>query len=604
MTVATGLVEGSSVEDQHTSAVGRVLEGLRGWLRRDGIVLLLFALAVVAMTYPLALKPGEGLPSQGQDIYTSFWQKWWLVKVLGGGYDPNHTPYLFYPDGLDITFQPRRWAALGAWIPLTQLFGDIAGYNLTALLGLLVSAYTAYLLVLHLTGQRGAAWLGGAFFAFYPQHIDRALGQPNTGSVQWLPLFMLVLIVVMRRLAQSWDGTQRVPFARSVLIVLPAALVLSLNAGISLKVWVLAALMGTLYALIAAFIEGWWRSMAFWRDMFVLMVLGIVLITPVTLPYFQAGWLGEAIGRFKPSTGADLYSLVLPAPGRPPFLPPFVAGLLGLPDERWGGGSFHVGVTTIALVLTGLLARDPKRSRRVIWLALAVFFWILSLGTVLRINSIERPDIWTPYRLVQGVPLFQAIRKPKRFALAFALPWAVLAGLGAAQIGRWFKKRQWLGGVVVGLLAVLMLYEINEAPVFIKPANVSPFYEHLRINAEPGAVIDLPMGRQQTKRYMFLQTVHGRPIVEGVVARMPEGAYDYIQANPLLRAWSEEQPPSCDYDIEQAIADLRADGFYYVILHTGSRELGAYFADVEMVYQAEGITVYDLDGLAAHPPCR
>jgi hypothetical protein len=105
---------------------------------------------------------------------------------------------------------------------------------------------------------------------------------------------------------------------------------------------------------------------------------------------------------------------------------------------------------------------------------------------------------------------------------------------------------------------------------------------------------------------MYLQSVHGRPIVEGKIARMPEGTYDYIEANPLLRAWREKEPLTCGYDVEQAIGDLRADGFRYVVVHNDEIPdwLVGYFSAVEPVHQDKYITAFALADLQAAPPCQ
>jgi hypothetical protein len=108
------------------------------------------------------------------------------------------------------------------------------------------------------------------------------------------------------------------------------------------------------------------------------------------------------------------------------------------------------------------------------------------------------------------------------------------------------------------------------------------------------------------KRYMYLQTIHQRPIVEGKVARMPDGAYDYIKTNPLLRDWREKERLTCDYDIGGAIAGLQADGFGYVVVQRRDvpEWLVDYFAAVEPVYRDKYITAFRLADLEANPPCR
>jgi len=207
---------------------------IAAWLRRDGAAILLFVVAVLVMTYPLAFRPAYGLPSRRGDIYAALWQKWWLGEVIRHGYDPNFAHLLRHPTGLDTTFQAHRWAALGTWYPLSLLFGDVAAYNVNFMLGLLVSAYAAYLLILYLTRHRAAAWVGGAFFAFYPAHLLTAMFQPNTGTIQWLPVFMLVLVTELDRIASA-DASPTHLSRRSAATMLLAALTLSINIYITVK---------------------------------------------------------------------------------------------------------------------------------------------------------------------------------------------------------------------------------------------------------------------------------------------------------------------------------------------------------------------------------
>ena len=57
-----------------------------------------------------------------------------------------------------------------------------------------------YLLALHLTGRRDAAFLAGLVFAFFPYHVSGNWdGQMNLANMQWLPLFVLFLLRTVER---------------------------------------------------------------------------------------------------------------------------------------------------------------------------------------------------------------------------------------------------------------------------------------------------------------------------------------------------------------------------------------------------------------------
>jgi len=173
------------------------------------------------------------------------------------------------------------------WLPLWRLFGVYAGFNVSLLLGLLVSAYTAYLLVRHLTDSRVAAWVGGVYFAFNPVHISRVIPKPNTGNIQWLPLFMVALVVGLHQIAASSDSRRSLS-RRDAMAMALAAVALALNAYVSVKPWMQVVLLGALYVPLAALLGGWWRRVAFWQGLGVFVLVSLPLLLPVLAPiYYQ-----------------------------------------------------------------------------------------------------------------------------------------------------------------------------------------------------------------------------------------------------------------------------------------------------------------------------
>jgi hypothetical protein len=235
-------------------------------------------------------------------------------------------------------------------------------------------------------------------------------------------------------------------------------------------------------------------------------------------------------------------------------------------------------------------------------LLLALGIWLLSLGTVLFIDGVKMSTVKMPYRLVDEVPIFRAVRTPNRFALGFSLPWAVLVGYGVAYLWQQLEGRKWLAHAVTGGLTALMLFELTEVPLALYPLEISPFFYQIRDEEEPGALINLPMTGQHN--YMLDQTVHGWPIASGSIGRLPEDAFAYVAANPLLRDWREKVPLACTYDVGSAIEDLLADDFRYVVVHKRKPPdwLDGYLT-VAPIYDDDLVTVYSLEDWRASPPC-
>ena len=201
--------------------------------------------------------------------------------------------------------------------------------------------------------------------------------------------------------------------------------------------------------------------------------------------------------------------------------------------------------------------------------------------------------------------------RPDFFVLGLSLPLAVCAAFG---FERWLSaagnrrgRRIVLTLSVCGLL--LFEYWNGEYPGF--DPGVSPFYTELAQETDPFALIDLPMGRSESKQYLYLQTIHHHPLIEGLVARTPPEAYDYINGNPLLARWKNHQPLDCQEmsasTIKQSIDQLVTDGFRYVIIHLegvfAPQEEMSYF-NSPPIYDDGRINVYAIADLQTNPPCK
>ena len=123
-------------------------------------------------------------------------------------------------------------------------------------------------------------------------------------------------------------------------------------------------------------------------------------------------------------------------------------------------------------------------------------------------------------------------------------------------------------------------------------------------------MIDVPFGRQAAKVYMWRQRFHQRPIVEGMIARMPPDAYDYINANIVLASLyhaydTSNLPQATEDEWRAAVAELKQDGFRYIVLHRKLRKSFTYWQDLPdwvwngffltpPLYEDENVRIYDL----------
>lgn len=536
--------------------------------QRDRFAVLLYLLTFVVMSYPFVTRMHSHLPMDNVDTHQALWQNWWVLEALTQGRDLNYTPYLFHPEGLDYTLQPPRWTGLFFWIPLYMLFGDPFAFNMTAAIGILLRAYGMYLFGLLIFKRRIPAWVCGAFYAFAGANLTHALQQPFTGASEWIPWFMLAFVYGLMRIRAGAD-------ARALRwTMLAAAFLFSLNVYANLKIGIFAMLLGGGFVALYMIVHRLWALRNFWMSMIIFGLASVAICAPSLLPMIRSEDLFAAASDPVVADvwgGMDLLTYLKADHDRPLNYMQSIASLGGDDVEHtfvtWGLS--HVGLVSIFFAFAGLVYAIRIERPVLIWFILALVFWLLSLGVVIYIDRSALDFYWTPYRLLEDNFIFRALKWPFRMALVFLFPYSVLIGYGLHYRTRsivWNRKRRAL--LIFSVIA--LLYGASIFPIPTRDAPRPPYLSKLA-ELPDGAIIDVPFGRHVSKYYMSVQRYHGRPIVEGMIARVPPGTYDYINQNRLLATFRD--PGKINYedltldDWEADFKQLLDDGFRYLVMH-------------------------------------
>ena len=95
-----------------------------------------------------------------------------------------------------------------------------------------------------------------------------------------------------------------------------------------------------------------------------------------------------------------------------------------------------------------------------------------------------------------------------------------------------------------------------------------PFYYRLADEESSIAVVEVPIGRRYDKEYLYYQTIHGQPTVNGHLSRPPQDAYRSLTEIPILSALLANEPPDwSERHIFTQLAPLIAENVKYVIFH-------------------------------------
>ena len=545
------------------------------------VSILAYLLLSVLMTWPLASQLNTHVPTPDSDVFNVYWGNWWVRHALGRGQNPYFTTYLIYPQGFNLlSFAFSPFLAL-LWIPLSWILPPLAAYNLVWLVTILLCCVAMDQLVRYLTGNAWAAMVAGITFGFAPIVVAERLPHLNLSAVFWIPWAMLLLTRLMRE--------ARIRHAILLAIVVGLAFLTRLQVGILVLMFA-----GVYFVGLALAERKAWHRLALAR-LLLAGLASLILLSPLFVSAWQS--LQQPGGASLTREGAeqyqtDLLAYVLPMPQNP-LLGAWTEGLyrqkFEVNEQYWA----YIGLVPLLLSLYAAVSRPRKALP---WVLTGLFFFILALGPVLRVNGEIYPGIKLPYSWATG--LFSAIglNWPNRFNLALMAALSVLVGIACAEIfGRISARprKAWLLGLVT--LLILGEYLVVPLPTIFAPPQ-SAFYDQVAADEEEYAIVDLPLTRSDGEIHRYYQTIHHKPIVGGWDHRVPDGAFDFIAANPLLSQWLADDQSGIPLSLDGALAQLSQSNVRYFVIHKSQidsvpESLRALLGTLRPVYQDWSILV-------------
>ena len=534
------------------------------WRRRI-LIFAAYQLLGIIFTWPLILHLDRGVIQVGTtpvDSGQNIWNLWWIGTALREGFSPYVSSYLFYPDRVNFFYQPLSLPnALLVW-PLLILGQPVLAFNTLMLLSFGLGGYWAYRLAYTVSGRWVTALLAGFVFICTPYHLEQIwVGAMERAATFWLPLYLLLL---MRALAR-----------RTPISVLIAGLVLLLTTLASQYHGLYAAIYTALHVVLAALIapRGTRLHSLVMGSGVGLVWLGLLL--PLT---FSAGGLrGLALEDWYARQLFHSVTLVdLIAPQR--FHP-----LWGDLVAAWHGALHPFGPETgaglglgVALLVGVALWRTWAQAWP--WAILALFCLLMAMGPQLRLTATES-SLPGPFLLLSLSEVFRNSSRPVLFVALMLLPIAVLVTLGleSLQSGWGGAVRGWpstplrsaaaraLSSISrpTSWIVALLLFESLVRPWPIMALRVDPAVQALNNDPLPGAVLELPP-RLDDSRSLLNQICHGRPILGGYLARLPD--YPLVRSPSVIQALWLAEPPRPDIMPLSTATELAARGVRFVLL--------------------------------------
>lgn len=537
---------------------------------------LALSLIVMAPVLPVFTTAIPGGPIAEVDGWQNVWNLWWVHRALTTPTNPFFTDLLFYPQGVDLTLQTLNISNGILFLPVTALFGPIAAYNAAVLAALVLSGVGGYALALRVSGDRLAAFIGGAIFAFSPFHLTKIWdGQLEMITLQWVAFYAYFLLRAVEDLRR-----------RDALI---AGVFLALTGYTS---WYYLFFFGV-YSLIFAAL--WLAAAAreqrasMFRQLVTAAGSGVALLLPLLIAAPRAAGAMLVISEpwFNPTNpldrilirSANLYDLFLPN-GLHPLWGSAVEALVRTWHPYIGAWNIALGYTALALALVALALARSNAWR---WWVIGVASIVLSLGPVVQIGAV-RTAIPLPYQVLLALPGMELARRPSHFVVIATLMLAPLAALGLRVLAERLSVRS--GRAPASIAAILITVEFAPPYWTTYSFSVHPYYA--RIAAEPGAVFELPPPFESSAP-LKAQIVHGQPLVGGFVSRIP--LYPFAEYAPGVRQLWRMRPDTTHLFVHPAddrLMELNAYGIRHIVVHWRKIPVERHAEVREALHQALG----------------
>lgn len=477
-----------------------------------------YTLLALVVTFPLVLHFDRqiiGNATGAVDGFLGIWNVWWTGEALRRGVSPFVTPLLFYPDGLDLFWQTLSLPQGLLALPITLTAGPLPAYNFLILAGFVLGGYTMFLFARYVVGDWRAALVAGAAYALAPFHLQKVFdAQLEVASIQWVPLFLLALLLTLERQRWYWAGLAGALLLWVGLGTWYYGLYCLIFTGMAALVWALRS--GSWVVRLRSFAWGM-APAAVW----------FALMTPRLLHLLREGdrLLGDARAS-KALSSADFVAFWLPSPLHPLWGAAVSNYYLSLyPDAILWNVSFGLVATGLAVVGICVAWRVAWR-----WALLIVATALIAMGETLRLFGFET-GIPLPYAMIADWPGVRAGHRPNHFVLLTIALIALLAAYGTRALLQRTRRPGWLAA---GLVSAVLLVDGWAAPVPLVERTIPAGYAALPPPGT-GGVLPIPLHLNFARsENLWYQTRHGWPIVGGFIGREPP--YPFATYVPGVRA--------------------------------------------------------------------
>lgn len=497
----------------------------RAWLVRSApwlLALAVYAIAALAVTWPVAEDPTGtvfGAPGDATGNITLLRYR----NDLGVGPLSNAlTTEENAPFGVTLpgaTSLPQI-AIEGPMQVVGLVTGsEVFAFNLAVLLGVILTAFTCFLLCWHITSNAWAAGVAGVAYGFNPWILERAAGHVHFTHLWSLCLVTLGLIMIREgRGRRAW-----LLFGAAAVFGLYTNTYFALFIGVILTAFIIADVGAALLHRATAPVRPAVRRGALAAGIYVAALIPQALVSVLQRSQIDGLLAGTRSPDDSYHYGSRWWEWLVPSERHPVFedwTAPFRLSHLHLSNP--GETNIYLGVTVIALALVGSVTAVLAWRRRrggpgwpaTFAGALVVVGFITSLPSHITILGWDAP--------MPSAALYHVVEPWRVYARLFAvvaIGVAMLAAIGVAWLlGRLPERAPaFVVPVIAVALAALVAFDLSARHTHFSSRN-TPIYDMLAAQKDDAPRVEYPLVPPTSGRhlaYIFYTEGSGHPLMNG-----------------------------------------------------------------------------------------
>jgi hypothetical protein len=481
-------------------------------------VVFIFSVLTVIFTFPIILDFASD--AAGLDCYDKchmMWRFWWADFSFENDLDFQHSNYIFYPDGADISGNLAYFTTFLGFL-LVQFLNYATAWNIIWILGLIFGGYGCYLLANNFNKNYLSSIIAGIIFTFTTYHMAHSLVHIGLSMIVWLPIFVLFLFKLLEKQSKYYSIVGGIVFFLVSLTHLYYSVFITMFSIVFFAVYI--------------FKQKKVSNKTFITNFSILLTIGLISTSILFLSNTTLG--DEAPDR--PLDEHIKYSisleyLILPGPEHTTqkisdhgmyksFYSFFDKPIHGLQVEHFTFLGYSV------IFLSALAVIRYRRDNIWFWLLICGIFVLMSLGPELKIFH-ESTGIVLPEKIFYDVvPEWDEIRAPARFIVMANLALAVLASYTVYGLlkNKFSSFKQQL--MLTAVIGFVILFEFSMIPYLSYSEPIPDIYEEIKNDESKFTVLHAPIGgtgerlMESDPVFLYHQIHHEKPIYGGFESRV------------------------------------------------------------------------------------